>query len=158
MRARRLLPGTRAGLLPLAAAALVTATLAGTSAPAEVLTARGTSGSEAARGSNQFGVRVGSSAGLHPGGEVSVRVTYSNPFGFGLVVGSQNIRVTSPSPTCSATTVDLSRALTVLAKRVVVPARGATTVTIPLSMRATAPDACQGVRFTTSIEAQGRKK
>jgi hypothetical protein len=146
-----------ASLLPLAAAALVATALVGRSAPAEVLRAQGSSDGTAARAGNQFGIRVGSVTGLRPGGEVTVPVRYSNPFSHGLAVRSQDIQVASPSTACPATTVDLSQAREALAKALVVPARGSRTVNVVLAMRDTAPDACQGVRFVTTIRAQGRK-
>lgn len=150
---------TPARLLSLTAAAVVVAVLLATASSGQVFRATGSSaGAAAPRGSSQFGIRVGSVKGLHPGGDVEVRVRYTNPFGHGLVVGSQRIRVTSPSPDCPPATVDLSRALSVLTRPLVVPARSSRTLRVVLAMRATAPDGCQGVRFTTSIDAQGRKQ
>ncbi len=160
MRSRRPLPPLTARLLSVVAAAAVTVgVLLGTSAPARMLQAQGTSGAvAAARTSGEFGIRVGAATGLHPGGGVTVPVRYNNPFPHALVVRSQDIQVTSPSPLCPATTIDLTRARTVLGKSLVVPAREARTIEIVLVMRAGAPDGCQGVRLTTTIKAQGRKK
>ena len=157
MRARRHPLRIRASLLPLAAAALVSMVLVGRSDPAPVFQARGSSDGSAARASNQFGIRVGSVTGLRPGGQVTVPVKYSNPFPHSLAVRSQDIQVTSPSAACPAATIDLTLARQVLAKALVVPTRGSKTINVVLSMRDTAPDACQGVRFVTTIRAQGRK-
>jgi hypothetical protein len=157
MRPRRHPLRLRAPLLPLAAAALVTMVLVQRPAQPQVFRAQGSSGGVAARASNEFGVRVGSATGLRPGGTVTVPVRYSNPFGYGLAVASQDVQVTSPSAACPALTVDLTQARAVLGRAVTIPARGARTVNVVLSMRATAPDACQGVRFVMTIRAQGRK-
>jgi hypothetical protein len=158
MRLRRPPLRNAASLLPLTAAAVLTTILVGTSAPAQVFRAQGSSGVAAPRGgSNMFGIRVGSVTGLRPAGEVTVPVRYSNPFPHSLVVRSQDIQVSSPARACPATTVDLTRARSALAKPLVLPARQSKTVIVVLSMQDTAPEGCQGVRFTTTVRAQGRK-
>ena len=157
MRLRRPLR-TTVTLLPLTAAVL-TVVLLGASAPAQEFRAQGSSGAgPAPRAGNEFGIRVGSVTGLRPGGDVTVPVRYSNPFSHGLVVRSQEIQVASPSRACPPANVDLTQARGVLAKSLVVPARGASTVDLVLSMRANAPDGCQGVAFSTTVRAQGRKR
>ncbi len=150
---------SRASLLPLAGATVLVTALFGTSASSQqVYLAQGSSGPRAALAGNEFGIRVGSVVGLRPGGDITVPVRYTNPFPHGLTVKSQDIQVTSPVRACPAEMyVDLTRARTVLAQPVVLPAGKARTVDIVLSLRATAPDRCQGVPFVTTIRAQGRK-
>ena len=148
-------------MLP-ATAAVVTVVLVGTSAPAQVFHAQGSSDASASQRAagraKAFGIRVGSATGLRPGGQTAVPLRYSNPFRHRLVVRSQTIEVTSAARTCPAEFVDLTQARAVLARPVTVPARGAATLDVVLSMRSDAPEGCQGVSFTTTVRAQGHKR
>jgi hypothetical protein len=101
-----------------------------------------------------IGVRVGSVGGLYPGHRVELPVTYVNPQTFPIAIDTVNV-------TATGTTACPSRHLMPNqqpALHMLIPAGSSIASTVAVGMDKTAPDACQGVRFTVRVSVTAVKQ
>ena len=93
------------------------------------------------------GVSVGAVGGLYPGHRVELGVTYVNPYSFPIAIDTMNVTATG-STRCSARyLMPTPQPATPLR----LSSGSSVDSTLEVGMRRTAPDACQGVRFTVRV-------
>lgn len=100
---------------------------------------------------HKFFLVVGSVDGLYPGRQADLPVTFVNGQAFDLLVDSATIAATGTAA-CDASNLQLST-ITFPAP-FLVPARDASDQTLPFSLRASAPDSCQGATFTVTVTSK----
>lgn len=89
---------------------------------------------------------AGDASGLYPGGTVELPLTLDNPYAEDIRVTSITVSVTGTSaPSCAASnlhTPDYE------GPGIIVPAHGASSLSLAVSLSRSAPDGCQNVTFT----------
>jgi hypothetical protein len=98
---------------------------------------------------------AGNTAGLYPGGTVQLPLTVENP-------NQQDIRVTgltvsvvgTSASSCAASNL---RTTDYTGPGFVVPGKGSRTISLPVTMARSAPDACQNVTFSLSYAGKAEK-
>ena len=106
--------------------------------------------STASNGSFAIG---GSVTGLYPGGLKWLGLTIANPQTFTIVVTSITTVVKATRASCPAGYLSIGS----FAGHHWVAARGASHVAVPAKMAATAPNACNGARFTLTYRGLATK-
>jgi len=86
----------------------------------------------------------GSVSGLVPGSHRSIELQVANPNGREVTVTDVAVTVTADQDGCPAATLEVGR----MPASISVPASGSSTTTLPVTLAADAPDACQGASFT----------
>lgn len=117
--------------------------------------------SESASCPHTFGVRVGTAPVLYPGVAVNLPVTFDNPNNFAIAVNSYRVTVTVPSSSaasCPASNLQVPTGTVALSPGMTVAKNAATLAGIPIKLSATAPNACQRVVFTITVNASAVKK
>lgn len=103
-----------------------------------------------------FGVTLAGISTLYPGSSNPLRVTFSNPLTFDIVVSRVSVSAIG-APGCGKR--HLVTGSYVLPRPLTVPPNGPTkTRKVPFGMRTSAPDACQGKTFTVTVSAKAVKK
>ena len=120
-----------------------------TTMPRAVIEVPGGGGSTNATG--PLGVSVGSVGGLYPGHRVKLGVRYVNPYSFPIVLDTVTVRAHG---TTQCTARQLMRPRT---PRLRLPSRSSVASTIKVGMKRSAPDACQGVRFSVHVRVTAVK-
>lgn len=110
---------------------------------------------------NEFGVTVGTVTGLYPGRSTTVPVTYTNPNSFAIYVTGATLSATLVSssagtPACSASYL-VTGTYPAASPGLLVAKNGSTATSLPVGLRATAPDACKRARWTITVTASGVK-
>jgi hypothetical protein len=108
-----------------------------------------------------FGVTVGQVQTLYPGLLRTLPVTYSNPNSFDILVTTYRVSVSVPSSqasACPASSLQVPSGTVTLAPQTTVPKNGAVSTTVPIKLAPTAPDGCQSVTFTITVNATAVKK
>ena len=98
-----------------------------------------------------LGVSVGSVGGLYPGHRVKLRVKYRNPHSFPIVIDSVKVRARG-TVGCPARHLMRPRA-----PHPRLPSHSLVASKIKVGMRRSAPDACQGVRFSVRVRVTAVK-
>jgi hypothetical protein len=91
----------------------------------------------------------GSVSGLVPGARRTIEIQVTNPNGREVTVTDVAVGVTAERTGCPASALEVGHASTPLA----VPASGSSTTTLPVTLAASAPDACQGASFALRYSA-----
>ena len=89
---------------------------------------------------------------LVPAAPRELVVRFANPNGAPLLVSSVTTEVSSPTASCPASALRVGD----LRSPVTVPAQGAASGAVAVTLAGDAPAACQGVRFALSFRATGR--
>lgn len=108
-----------------------------------------------------FGVSVGSINPIFPGQSRALPVTVSNPNSFDILIVEYTATVKVPGGTpaaCSPSSLVVPSGRVMLAPRLPVAPRGNASMTVPVRLPASAPDACQRVAFSISVTATAVKK
>jgi len=108
-----------------------------------------------------FGVTVGQTPLLYPSLVRQVPVTYSNPNSFDIEVATYRVSVSVPSSkatVCPASSLQVPSGTVTLNPRPTAPKKATVSTTIPVKLPATAPEGCQGVTFTITVNATAVKK
>lgn len=96
---------------------------------------------------------AGSVSGLYPGISTHLFLTVTNPQAYAIKVTQIRTSVGSPSAACGASNLVVG---TFTGHRVVAR-HGKAVVTVPISLRHAAPDACQGAVFPLTYTGTARK-
>jgi hypothetical protein len=108
-----------------------------------------------------FGVAVGQAQTLYPGLVRSLPVTYSNPNNFDILVTTYRVSVSVPSSqstVCPASSLQVPSGTVTLNPQLTAPRNGSVATTIPIKLSSGAPDGCQSVTFTITVNASAVKK
>ena len=108
-----------------------------------------------------FGVAVAPIGAIYPGQAKQLRVTWSNPNAFDILVSSYAAAVNVPaavSARCPAATLQVPAGTRTLDPKVAVPGKGTASTDIAVALPATAPNGCQGVSFRVTVTATAVKK
>jgi hypothetical protein len=108
-----------------------------------------------------FGVAVGQAQTLYPGLVRSLPVTYSNPNNFDILVTTYRVSVSVPSSqssSCPASSLQVPSGTVTLNPQLTAPKNGSVATTIPIKLSPGAPDGCQSVTFTITVNATAVKK
>jgi hypothetical protein len=108
-----------------------------------------------------FGVTVGQAQALYPDLIRALPVTYSNPNQFDILVTSYRISVSVPVTTaaaCPASSLEVPSGTVTLNPKLTAPKKGSVATTIPIKLSADAPDGCQLVSFTITVNATAVKR
>jgi hypothetical protein len=108
-----------------------------------------------------FGVAVGQAQTLYPGLVRSLPVTYSNPNNFDILVTTYRVSVSVPSSqstACPASSLQVPSGTVTLNPQLTAPGNGSVATTIPIKLSSGAPDGCQSVTFTITVNASAVKK
>ncbi len=111
------------------------------------------SGAHAVKGAAPSFRVTGSVKGLYPGERLALRAKVRNPYGFAIEVVRVRAKVTSPVATCPRSAIKV----TTWRSSRIVKAHGTRRVTLRVTMRRTAPDTCQGVRFALSYTGKASR-
>jgi hypothetical protein len=117
--------------------------------------------SESANCPHTFGVRVGQSPLLYPGVATNLPVTFDNPNNFAISVSSYRVTVAVPAAstsTCPASNLQVPAGTISLNPGLTIAKNASTATTIPIKLAPTAPNACQRVVFTITVNASAVKK
>ena len=98
---------------------------------------------------------TGDAAGLFPGGTVQLPLTINNPNQQDIRVTSITVTVTDSSSASCGTS--FLRTSNYTGPGFVVGANGSNTISLPIAMSRSAPDACQSVTFTLSYLAKAEQ-
>lgn len=108
-----------------------------------------------------FRVTVGQTQALYPGLPRTVPVTYSNPHNFDIFIATYRVSVTVPgslASACPASNLEVPSGTITLNPRLTAPKNSSVATTIPIRLSASAPDGCQQVAFTITVNASAVKK
>jgi hypothetical protein len=108
-----------------------------------------------------FGVKVGQTPLLYPTVTRNLPVTYSNPNSFDIEVTTYRVSVTVPASKtaiCPASSLLVPAGTVTLSPRITLAKKGSSTTTIPISLGANAPEGCQDVTFSVTVDASAVKK
>lgn len=106
-----------------------------------------------------FGVSVGAVNPIYPTQTRTLPVTFSNPNSFAIVVDSWKPTVSVPAGSaCPASALSVPTDTRTAAGPPSVPAKGSASVTLPVTLLNTAPNACQRVTFAVTVTATAVKK
>lgn len=117
--------------------------------------------SESSACPHSFGVTVGQAPLLYPGLVRSLPVTFSNPNNFDILVTSYRVSVSVPATkvtTCPASNLQVPAGTITLSPRLTAPKNRSVTMLVPIKLSAGAPEACQQVSFTITLNASAAKK
>jgi hypothetical protein len=114
--------------------------------------------SENANCPHTFGVRVGQAPLLYPGVPRNLPVTFINPNNFAIKVTSYRVTVATSSTACPASNLAVVAGTVSLNPGLAIAKNDSTATTVPIKLIASAPDACQSVSFTITINASAVKK
>jgi hypothetical protein len=117
--------------------------------------------SESANCPHSFGVTVGTAPMLYPGVTRALPVTFSNPNGFDIFVASYLVSVSEPtaqSIACPASSLLVPSGTVTLSPNLKAPKNGSVSTTVPIKLAANAPEGCQQVTFTITVNASAVKK
>ena len=133
-----LLAITGVGLLTFGAFSMV-----GSSAAPKPASAQGNGQNNGQANGHQDFVVSGEVQDLRPGGTRPMVLTVRNPNSVGIRVTSLTVRAGAASATCQASSLTLPQ----WTGSLVVPKNGTGTVTVQVSLKTSAPNACQGARW-----------
>lgn len=108
-----------------------------------------------------FGVKVGQTPLLYPTLTRNLPVTYSNPNSFDIEVTTYRVSVsvpTSKAGACPASSLLVPTGTVTLSPRIALPKKGSAATTIPIRLGADAPEGCQDVTFSVTVDATAVKK
>jgi hypothetical protein len=108
-----------------------------------------------------FGVTVGQLPTLYPSLVRSLPVTYTNPNSFDISVTTYRVSVSVPGPlsaACPASSLQVPAGTITLTPALTVARNGSVGTTVPVKLPADAPEGCQGVTFTITVNASAVKK
>jgi hypothetical protein len=108
-----------------------------------------------------FGVTVGHAPLLYPTLTRNLPVTYSNPNSFDIEVTTYRVSVsvpTSKAGACPASSLLVPTGTVTLSPRIALPKKGSAATTIPIRLGADAPEGCQDVTFSVTVDATAVKK
>jgi hypothetical protein len=117
--------------------------------------------SESANCPHTFGVRVGQSPLLYPGVTRNLPVTFDNPNNFAIGVSSYRVAVTVPAAansTCPASNLQVPAGTISLNPNIPIAKNASIATTVPIKLAPSAPNACQNVVFTITVNASAVKK
>jgi hypothetical protein len=117
--------------------------------------------SESANCPHTFGVKVGAAPTLYPGVAGFLPVTYSNPNNFDINVATYRVSVSVPTAqatACPASNLLVPSGTVTLSPPLTAPKNGSVAATVPVKLAATAPEGCQRVTFTITVNATAVKK
>lgn len=106
-----------------------------------------------------FDVTVGQTQTLYPGLTRALPVTFGNPNNFDIFVTTYRVSVSSANATsCPASSLQVPSGTVTLSPRLTSPKNGSVTTTVPVKLSADAPEGCQQVSFTITVNASAVKK
>lgn len=106
-----------------------------------------------------FGVTVGQTQPLYPGVTRYLPVTFSNPNSFAIYVTSYRVSVPASTATaCVPASLQAPSGTVTLSPRLTAPKNGSVATTVPIRLSSDAPEACQQVSFTITVNASAVKK
>lgn len=108
-----------------------------------------------------FGVAVGAIGPIYPGQTQQLPVTWSNPNSFDIQVVRYSLGVAVPSGSataCPASSLQVASGQVTLNPTVTVPRNGSSSSTVPVTLPVSAPDGCQQVPFSITVNATAVKK
>lgn len=108
-----------------------------------------------------FGVTVGQVPTLYPSLVRQVPVTYSNPNSFDISVTTYRVSVSVPSSrssACPASSLQVPAGTSTLTPALTAPRNGSVSTTFPVRLPADAPEGCQDVTFSITVNASAVKK
>lgn len=108
-----------------------------------------------------FGVTVGQTPLLYPSLVRQLPVTYSNPNSFDISITTYHVSVSVPSSqatACPASSLQVPSGTITLSPALTAPKKGSVATTIPIKLPADAPEGCQGVTFSITVNASAVKK
>jgi hypothetical protein len=108
-----------------------------------------------------FGVKVGQTPLLYPTVTRNLPVTYSNPNSFDIEVTTYRVSVSVPASKatiCPASSLLVPTGTVTLAPRITLPKKGSAAATVPIGLGANAPEGCQDVTFSVTVDATAVKK
>ena len=111
--------------------------------------------------SKTFGVAVGKVGLIYPGQTRQLPVTWSNPNSFDLNVETYTVTAAVPSSVaarCAASNLTVPAGNRTPSPAIAIARNASTTTTIPVSMPKSAPNGCQAVTFTVTVNATAVKK
>lgn len=109
----------------------------------------------------RFGVTVGQTQPLYPSLTRSLPVTFSNPNSFDILVTTYRVSVsvpTSSAASCPASSLEVPSGTVTLSPRLTAPKKGSVVTAVPIKLSADAPEGCQQVSFTITVDASAVKK
>lgn len=110
---------------------------------------------------HRFGVSVGQTQTLYPGLTRALPVTYSNPNSFDILIKTYRVSVSVPSAraiACPASSLQVPSGTVTPNPKPTVARNGSTATTVPIGLLANAPEGCQQVAFTITVDATAVKK
>jgi hypothetical protein len=117
--------------------------------------------SEAGNCDHRFGVTVGQAQTLYPGLNRTLPVTYVNPNNFDIFINTYRVSVSVPAAKaalCPASSLLVPSGTVTVNPNLKAPKNGSISTTIPIKLAASAPDGCQQVTFTITVNASAVKK
>lgn len=103
-----------------------------------------------------FGVRVGDIGPIYPGQTRHLPVVWSNPNSFDIQVVSYSLSVNVPtgsSSTCPASSLQVADGKVSLNPAVAVVRNGSSSSSVPVTLPVSAPEGCQQVPFSITVDA-----
>jgi hypothetical protein len=117
--------------------------------------------SESSSCQHSFGVTVGQSPLLYPGVLRSLPVTFTNPNNFDIYVTTYRVSVSVPASkavACPASSLQVPSGTVTLSPRLTSPRNASVTTTVPVKLGPNAPEGCQQVPFSITVNATAVKK
>jgi hypothetical protein len=107
-----------------------------------------------------FGVIVGSTPLLYPSLTRQLPVTFSNPNNFDIYVTSYKVSVGVPATAagCPASSLQVPTGSVTLTPQLTAPKNGSVTTNVAIKLPANAPEGCQNVPFSITVNASAVKK
>jgi hypothetical protein len=117
--------------------------------------------SQAGNCEHRFGVVVGQAQTLYPGLNRTLPVTYTNPNSFDIYVNTYRVSVSVPAAKatlCPASNLLVPSGTVTLSPNLKVGRNASVSTTVPVKLAASAPDGCQQVAFSITVNASAVKK
>jgi hypothetical protein len=115
--------------------------------------------SEAGNCDHHFGVAVGHAQTLYPGLTRTLPVTYSNPNNFDIFISTYRVSVSSANAAaCPASNLLVPNGTITLNPTLKAAKNASVTASVPIKLSANAPDGCQHVTFTITVNSSAVKK
>jgi hypothetical protein len=106
-------------------------------------------------------VTIGQTPLLYPTVTRNLPVSYTNPNSFDIEVSTYRVSVSVPSSNvaaCPPSSLMVPAGTVTLNPRITVPKKGSVSRIIPIRLGADAPEGCQGVTFSITLNATAVKK
>ena len=117
--------------------------------------------SQAGNCEHSFGVTVGQAQTLYPGLSRTLPVTYTNPNSFDIYVNTYRVSVSVPAAKatlCPASNLLVPSGTVTLSPNLKVGRNASVSTTVPIKLAPSAPDGCQQVAFSITVNASAVKK